>query len=97
MIHHWRRTPTGMIRIIGPELAADPSDGGKWALYCEHLENDEWLNGGLIQDDNRRRLASHCKETRDYNYTEWCPLCQDQHAQHHATLPDSARGNRSVS
>jgi hypothetical protein len=77
----YRVTEHGETRIVGPVLADFPADGGKWALYCEHLEHGEWLNGGVIQDPNRRILAPHRHETRGDGYTDWCPLCQEQHAE----------------
>jgi hypothetical protein len=75
-----RMTPDGAVRVVGPVLADAPDDGGKWALYCEHYDGGEWLNGGLIQDTNRRRLAAWRTATRGMNYTEWCPECQVRHA-----------------
>ena len=67
-------TPDGAVRVVGPVLADVPSDGGKWALYCEHLTGGEWLVGGLIQDANRRRLAGWRTST-DGGRTTWCPEC----------------------
>ena len=55
------------------------SDGGKWALYCEHFENGEWLNAGVIQDTNRKRLAQWANVKRGDGFTEWCPECQEAH------------------
>lgn len=90
MAQQWRNilrfTPSGVICINGPVLADDPDDGGKWVLYCDHLENGEWLNAALIQDNNRARLAGFRHETRGYGYTEWCELCQNQHEQHHTMM-----------
>jgi hypothetical protein len=62
-------------RIIGVVEAEVPSDGGKWALYCEHLENGEWLNGGIIQDTNKARLAGWIHVKRGNGFTEWCDAC----------------------
>jgi hypothetical protein len=77
----YRHSKHDAINIHGPVLADDPNDGGKWVLYCYHLTNGEWLNGGLIQDTNRARLATWRHETRGDGYTEWCPLCQEQEAE----------------
>lgn len=65
------------IRIVGPELADCPEDGGKWALFCDHFENGEWTNGGLIQDTNKRRLAEWRSAKFSDGLTIWCPACQE--------------------
>jgi hypothetical protein len=64
------------VRVVGPELADCPEDGGKWALYCDHLVDGEWVNAGLIQDTNKRRLAEHKSAKFCDGLTEWCPECQ---------------------
>jgi hypothetical protein len=79
--HIYRVTEHGETRIVGPVLAVCPGDGGKWMLMCEHSINGEWLNGGVIQDTNRARLAMWRQAIIGDGYTEWCPLCQEQHAE----------------
>lgn len=74
-------TQSGYItRIVGVVEAECPSDGGKWAIMCEHLEDGRWLNGGIIQDTNKRRLAEWKNVKRGGGFTEWCPACQEEHA-----------------
>ena len=74
------------LRVVGPVLAECPEDGGKWVLYCEHFVDGEWVNGGLIQDTNKRRLAGWKVERFNDGHTQWCPLCQEL-----TTDPDSWR------
>lgn len=64
------------VRIVGVVPAENPEDGGKWALFCDHYENGEWLNGGLIQDTNKRRLAEWKSAKFSDGLTEWCGACQ---------------------
>ena len=60
--------------VIGPEIADVPQDGGKWALYCEHLNDaGEVIGVGLLQDTNKRRLSEWRTHSR-----EWCPYCQEE-------------------
>jgi hypothetical protein len=60
--------------VIGPEIADVPQDGGKWALYCEHLNDaGEVVGVGLLQDTNKRRLSEWRTHSR-----EWCPYCQEE-------------------
>ena len=59
------------------ELAGCPEDGGKWALMCEHLVEGEWVNAGIIQDTNKRNLATWVHAKRGAGYTDWCPECQE--------------------
>jgi len=72
-------TPQFTTRIVGVVAAECVSDGGKWALMCEHLVDGEWLNAGIIQDTNKKRLSSWANVKRGAGYTEWCPECQDAH------------------
>jgi hypothetical protein len=76
-----RKTPQFTIRITDVVLADCPSDGGKWALMCEHLDivSGEWFNGGIIQDTNKKRLAGHRSEVRGAGFCDWCPECQAAH------------------
>jgi hypothetical protein len=51
-----------------------PEDGGKWAIYCEHFDNTgEIIGTGLVQDTNKRRLATWQKHSID-----WCCYCQEE-------------------
>lgn len=75
------QTPKFQTRIVGVIAADVPSDGGKWMLVCEHLEDGEWLGCGVIQDDNKKRLAAWTFVKRGEGFTEWCPECQDAHAE----------------
>ena len=51
-----------------------PEDGGKWAIYCEHFDSTgEIIGTGLVQDTNKRRLASWEKHSID-----WCCYCQEE-------------------
>jgi len=60
-------------RVIGPELAECPGDGGKWAIYHEHLDgNGELIYTAIAQDTNKRRLAQWKRIPVD-----WCHLCQE--------------------
>lgn len=60
--------------VIGPELADAPDDGGRWALYCEHIDDTgEVIGVGLLQDTNKRRLSEWRTHSR-----EWCPYCQEE-------------------
>ncbi len=72
-------TPRFVTRISGVVPADCPSDGGKWALYCDHMDEatGEWFNAGLIQDTNKKRLAAWASVKRGAGYTEWCPECQE--------------------
>jgi|LakMenE18May11ns_1017448.scaffolds.fasta_scaffold9328418_2 hypothetical protein len=76
-----RKTPKFTIRISEVMLAEVPSDGGKWVLYCDHFDtaSGEWLNAGLIQDNNKRILAPHRKDVRGAGYCDWCEECQNAH------------------
>ena len=58
------------VRVVGPELADCPEDGGKWALHCEHLVDGEWVSMSIIQDTNKRRLAEWKRSN-----AEWCCEC----------------------
>jgi hypothetical protein len=68
-------TATYKTQIIGVVEAESPCDGGKWALLCEHFIDGEWVNGGIIQDTNKRRLAEWTHAKRGAGYTEWCDEC----------------------
>jgi len=67
------------VRVSKVELADCPGDGGKWVLYCDHLENGEWLNGGMVQGTNKKILASLRTSKFGDGLTTWCPACQDTH------------------
>ena len=67
------------VRVSKVQAADCPDDGGKWVLVCDHLVDGEWLNGGLIQDTNRRRLATHRASTWADGLTTWCAACQHDH------------------
>ena len=55
------------------QLADDPDDGGKWAIYCEHYDADGQIIGtGVVQDTNKRRLATWKNHSID-----WCCYCQE--------------------
>jgi hypothetical protein len=55
-------------------LADCPSDGGKWAIYCEHTDSEGAVIGtSVVQDTNKRRLAEWQKHS-----DEWCCYCQEQ-------------------
>lgn len=71
------QTPRFLTRIVGPIEAEVPSDGGRWALLCEHYEDGEWLNAAIIQDSNKRRLAGWKNAKRGAGYTDWCGCCQE--------------------
>ena len=71
------QTATFKTRIVGVVEADCQDDGGKWALMCEHFENGEWLNGGIIQDNNKSNLATWITAKRGAGYTDWCPACQE--------------------
>ena len=73
------QTPQHRTRIVGVVPAEVPEDGGRWALMCEHLIDGEWLNAGIIQDSNKKRLAEWIHVKRGNGYTEWCPECQEAH------------------
>lgn len=62
------------VKVHGPELAEVPDDGGKWALLCEHFDDDGVSTGigGILQDTNRRRLAGWKRHP-----DQWCPECQE--------------------
>jgi hypothetical protein len=66
------------VRISAVEPAICPEDG-KWAVYCDHLDETtgEWLNGGLIQDNNKRILAPWRHAKFSNGLTQWCGLCQE--------------------
>ena len=76
-------TPKFTTRVSDVMLAEIPRDGGKWVLYCDHKDEatGEWLNAGMIQDTNRKRLAEWASVKRGEGYTEWCPECQEAHAE----------------
>jgi hypothetical protein len=61
-------------RTVSPVVPADcPEDGGKWAIYCEHVDADgEIIGTGVVQDSNKRRLAPWRNHTLD-----WCCYCQE--------------------
>lgn len=60
-------------KVIGPELADVPQDGGKWAIYHEHYDADgEITYTAVCQDTNKRRLAAWKRSPVD-----WCDLCQE--------------------
>ena len=75
-------TPQFTTRIIGVVEADCPEDGGKWALICEHWNNEynEWWSEGIIQDNNKRNLATWIHAKRGAGYTTWCCTCQDAHS-----------------
>jgi hypothetical protein len=73
------QTPKFQTRIVGVVEADYPDDGGRWALMCEHLVDGEWVNAGIIQDTNKRRLATWIDAKRGYGFTTWCPECQEAH------------------
>jgi hypothetical protein len=54
------------------ELADCPDDGGKWAIYCTHFADGEIVGTGVVQDTNKKRLASWQKHSID-----WCCHCQN--------------------
>jgi hypothetical protein len=62
-------------RVISGVVPADcPEDGGKWAIYCEHIDADgEVIGTGVVQDTNKRRLSTWEKHTLD-----WCCYCQEE-------------------
>ena len=58
-------------------LADCPEDGGKWAIYCEHMNNaGEIVGTSVVQDTNKKRLAQWAKHS-----TEWCCHCQEESEQ----------------
>lgn len=69
-------------RIVGVVESDVPTDGGKWALICEHYADGEWLGCGVVQDTNKRRLADWIGAKREGGFTEWCPECQLEHAKY---------------
>jgi hypothetical protein len=71
------KTPKFTTRIIGVVEADIPEDGGKWALMCEHLEDGEWVNAGIIQGNNKRDLSTWIHAKRGEGFTTWCPACQE--------------------
>jgi len=75
---HETKTPLFITRVSDVELADCPDDGGKWVIYCDHFdeESGEWYNAGMIQDTDKRRLASWCRAKRGAGFTTWCPECQ---------------------
>jgi hypothetical protein len=78
---HETQTPLYITRVSDVQSAVVPSDGGKWVIYCDHFDaqNGEWYNAALIQDDNKRRLASWIRVKRGAGFTEWCEECQLAH------------------
>jgi hypothetical protein len=70
-------TPSFTTRIVGVVPADCPDDGGKWALMCEHFVDGEWINAGIIQDNNKSNLATWVHAKRGAGYTSWCPECQE--------------------
>ena len=76
-----RETPKFKIRISEVMLAEVPSDGGKWAIYCDHFDtaSGEWLNAALLQDTNKKYLGIARKAVRGAGYCDWCAECQDAH------------------
>jgi hypothetical protein len=79
MMNRITQTATYKTQIVGVVEADQPCDGGKWALLCEHFENGEWVNGGIIQDTNKQRLATwiHAPK-RGAGYTTWCDACVEE-------------------
>ena len=76
------QTATYKTRIVGVVESECPDDGGKWAIYCEHFIDGEWISAGVIQDSNKQRLAGHIYEQkRGEGYTDWCDACQYYHAE----------------
>lgn len=62
-----------MTHQVTPVMPAySPEDGGKWALYCEHTTADGDCFTGVVQDTNKRRLASWRRHSID-----WCCYCQN--------------------
>ena len=60
-------------KVIGPELAECPEDGGKWAIYHEHYdEQGKLIYNAILQDPNKRILARWKSSPVD-----WCCLCQE--------------------
>jgi hypothetical protein len=78
---HETQTPLYITRVSDVQPAVVPSDGGKWVIYCDHLDaqTGEWYNAALLQDDNKRRLASWIRVKRGAGFTEWCEECQMAH------------------
>lgn len=56
------------------ELADCPEDGGKWAIYCEHINhNGEIVYTAILQDTNKAMLNKFRKDS-----TEWCEFCRHE-------------------
>lgn len=61
-------------KVSKVELADCPGDGGKWVIYCDHLDaNGEVVDSGMLQDTNKARLAAWRKEP-----IVWCCYCQEE-------------------
>jgi hypothetical protein len=88
LIKHETQTPFYITRVSGVQFADVPEDGGKWVIFCDHFdaETNEWYNAGLIQDNNKQRLARWIPVKRGAGFTEWCPECQEAHEQHSRNL-----------
>lgn len=78
---HETKTPLFDTRVSNVQLAAFPNDGGKWVIYCDHFDAQkrEWYNAALIQDSNKKRLASWISAKRGAGFTSWCEECQVAH------------------
>lgn len=60
--------------VIGPEIADVATDGGKWAIYCEHYDTDgEMIYCAILQDSNKARLSAWKRDTH-----VWCEQCQSE-------------------
>ncbi len=64
-----------MTHTVTPVVKADsPQDGGKWAIYCEHMNaNGEIFYTAVLQDTNKSRLA----QWRNHS-SEWCYECSNE-------------------
>ena len=60
-----------------------PEDGGKWALICEHWNEDysDWTSEGIIQDTSKKRLGEWRTAKWEDGLTQWCCTCQEAHWQ----------------
>jgi hypothetical protein len=65
---------TNTHKVTSPVVLADsPEDGGKWAIYCEHIVDGEIIGTSVVQDTNKRRLAEWQKHS-----DQWCCYCQEE-------------------
>jgi Zn-finger protein len=82
---HETQTPLYRTRVSDVQPAVVPSDGGRYVIYCDHFDarTGEWCNAGLLQDNDKRRLAQWIPAKRGAGFTEWCEECQVAH-EHHA-------------